>query len=45
MARGLVISDLIDMYQGILGIGTDVDHRGGLLTGSIQVDRMTIGGS
>ena len=33
------------MYRGILGIGTDVDRRGGVLTGSILLEQMTIGGS
>ena len=36
---------LQDMYQGIVGIGTDVDRRGGVLSGSILVDRMTIAGT
>ena len=40
-----IAGNLKDMYRGILGIGTDVDHRGGVLTGSILVDRMTIAGS
>ncbi|MEO7386890.1 MAG: metalloprotease PmbA [Gammaproteobacteria bacterium] len=40
-----VAGNLKDMYRGILGIGSDVDRRGGVLTGSILVDRMTIAGS
>ena len=40
-----VAGNLKDMYRGILGIGTDVDRRGAVLTGSILIDRMTIAGS
>ena len=40
-----IAGNLKDMYRGILGIGTDVDRRGSVLTGSILVDRMTIAGS
>jgi len=40
-----IAGNLKEMYLGIQGIGTDVDRRGGVLTGSILVDRMTIAGS
>ncbi len=40
-----IAGNLKDMYRGILGIGTDVDRRGAVLTGSILVEQMTIGGS
>ena len=40
-----IAGNLRDMYRGILAIGSDVDHRGGVLTGSILLDRMTIAGS
>ena len=40
-----IAGNLKDMYRGILGIGTDVDRRGGVLTGSILLEQMTIGGS
>ena len=40
-----IAGNLKDMYRGIRGIGTDVDRRGSVLTGSILVDRMTIAGS
>lgn len=40
-----IAGNLKEMYQGILAIGTDVDRRGGVLTGSILVDRMTVAGS
>jgi PmbA protein len=40
-----VAGNLRDMYRGIKAIGTDVDDRGTILTGSILVDRMTIAGT
>jgi len=40
-----IAGNLKDMYRGIVGIGTDVDRRGGVLTGSILVDQMTVAGS
>lgn len=40
-----VAGNLRDMYRGIVAVGDDVDRRGGVLTGSILVDRMTIAGS
>ena len=40
-----IAGNLKEMYQGILGIGNDVDRRGGVLTGSILVEEMAIGGS
>jgi PmbA protein len=40
-----IAGNLKDMYQGILGIGTDVDRRGGVLTGSILIEAMTVAGN
>ncbi len=40
-----IAGNLKDMYRGILGIGNDVDRRGGVLTGSILLEQMAIGGS
>jgi len=40
-----IASNLRDMFAGIVAIGADVDPRSSILTGSILVDRMTIGGS
>jgi PmbA protein len=40
-----IAGNLKDMFRGILGIGTDVDRRGGVLTGSILLEQMSIGGS
>ncbi|MFQ5635013.1 MAG: metalloprotease PmbA [Gammaproteobacteria bacterium] len=37
--------NLKDMYRGILGIGNDVDLRGGIRTGSVLIDEMTIAGN
>ncbi len=43
---GLIASDLRDMFAaGIVAVGSDVDPRSSILTGSILVERMTIGGS
>jgi PmbA protein len=33
------------MFAGIVAVGSDVDPRSSILTGSILVERMTIGGS
>lgn len=40
-----IAGNLRDMYRGIVGVGCDTDRRGGVLTGSILVDRMTIAGN
>jgi PmbA protein len=40
-----IAGNLRDMFRGIVGIGTDVDLRGGIRTGSILVREMTIAGS
>jgi PmbA protein len=40
-----IAGNLKDMYRQILGIGTDVDRRGGVLTGSILIEEMTVAGS
>lgn len=40
-----VAGNLKDMYRGITAIGNDVDRRGGVLTGSILIEEMTIAGS
>ena len=37
-----IASNLKDMLAGIAGIGTDVDLRGGIRTGSILIDAMTV---
>ncbi|NKJ23760.1 metalloprotease PmbA [Dyella sp. SG609] len=39
-----IAANLRDMYLGIQAVGTDVDPRSHLLTGSILLDRMTIAG-
>lgn len=40
-----IAGNLRDMYQGIVGIATDTDYRGGVRTGSILIDKMTIAGN
>jgi PmbA protein len=39
-----VAANLRDMLMGIVAVGSDVDKRSHLLTGSILLDRMTIAG-
>jgi PmbA protein len=39
-----IAGNLKDMFMNIIAIGTDVDHRGGIRTGSILVGEMTIAG-
>jgi len=40
-----IAANLRDMFAGIVAIGSDVDPRSSILTGSILVQRMTIAGS
>jgi PmbA protein len=40
-----VAGNLSDMYQQIRAVGTDVDRRGGIRTGSVLVDGMTVAGN
>ena len=37
--------NLRDMYQGIVAIAADVDYRGGIRTGSVLLDEVTLAGS
>jgi PmbA protein len=39
-----VAGNLKDMYRAILDVGSDVDVRGGVRTGSILIEQMTIAG-
>jgi PmbA protein len=39
-----IAANLREMYLGIQAVGTDVDPRSHLLTGSILLDKMTIAG-
>jgi PmbA protein len=39
-----IAGNLRTMYQQILAVGADVDERGGLHTGSVLVEDMTIAG-
>jgi len=39
-----IAGNLIDMFQGIQAVGSDVDLRGSIRTGSILLDRMMIAG-
>ena len=40
-----VAGNLRELYAGVLAVGSDVDTRGGVRSGSILVDSMTIAGS
>ena len=40
-----IAGNLRDMYRNIVGIGTDVDLRGGIRTGSVLLEEMTIAGN
>ena len=40
-----IAGNLRDMYRGIVDIGTDIDARGGIRTGSILVEQMTVAGA
>ncbi|MEC7804641.1 MAG: metallopeptidase TldD-related protein, partial [Pseudomonadota bacterium] len=40
-----IAGNLRDMYRGIVAIGIDTDYRGGIRTGSILIDKMTIAGN
>jgi len=39
-----IAANLRDMYANIVAVGSDVDHRSHLLTGSILLEQMTIAG-
>ena len=39
-----VAGNLRDMYRSVVDVGSDVDARGGIRTGSILVEQMTIAG-
>jgi PmbA protein len=39
-----VAGNLKDMYRGIVDVGSDVDVRGGIRTGSILLEEMTVAG-
>ena len=40
-----IAANLRDMFKGIVDIGTDIDYRGGIHSGSILIDNMTIAGA
>lgn len=40
-----VAGNLRDMYRGIRHIATDTDSRGGILSGSVLIDEITVAGS
>jgi PmbA protein len=39
-----IAGNLKEMYQQIVAVGNDVDTRGGVRTGSILIERMTVAG-
>ena len=40
-----VAGNLQDIYKGILAVATDTDCRGGIRTGSMLIDKLTVAGS
>jgi PmbA protein len=40
-----IAGNLRDIYRGIVDVGSDVDARGGIRTGSILVEQMTVAGA
>ncbi|MEP6880426.1 MAG: metalloprotease PmbA [Dokdonella sp.] len=40
-----IASNLREMFSNIVAIGSDVDHRSHILTGSILLDRLTVAGA
>lgn len=40
-----VAGNLADMFMNIVGVGTDIDIRGGVRTGSVLIGKMTISGN
>ena len=45
VAEITMAGNLVDMYRNIVAIGNDVDLRGGIRTGSVLVEEMTIAGN
>lgn len=39
-----IAGNLADMFKNIVAIGNDVDHRHGVLTGSVLIEQMRIAG-
>jgi PmbA protein len=39
-----IAGNLKDMYREIVAVGSDVDARGGIRTGSVLLEKMTIAG-
>jgi PmbA protein len=39
-----IAGNLKDMYRHVVDVGSDIDVRGGIRTGSILVEEMTIAG-
>jgi PmbA protein len=40
-----IAGNLLDMYKGIVAIATDTDCRGGIRSGSLLIDQVTLAGS
>jgi PmbA protein len=39
-----IAGNLRDMFQGIVAVGSDIDLRGSIQTGSILIDEMQVAG-
>ena len=40
-----IAANLLDMYSGLVALGSDIDTRGSILSGSVLLEQMTIGGA
>jgi PmbA protein len=40
-----IAGNLKDIFRGIAAVGTDVDERRNIRTGSIMIDKMTVAGA
>jgi PmbA protein len=39
-----IAGNLTDMFKGIVAVGSDIDLRGSIMTGSILIDEMQVAG-
>ncbi|HEY6612050.1 MAG TPA: metallopeptidase TldD-related protein, partial [Pseudomonas sp.] len=40
-----IAGNLRDMFQGIVAVGSDLELRGNVRTGSVLIEKMMVGGS
>jgi len=39
-----IAGNLREMFRRVVAVGSDIDRRGSILTGSILIERMTVAG-